>query len=371
LREYVLVGLIPTGFISPSSVLGAIAIKSKYHKGMQIHLNPKNIGTFFLVIAFVYLAFVIWGTDDQFPDLDVELKDLASYAVLAVEMGGHAVKKIYEESGLNIKEKGQTDVGKAELLTKADLVSNHLMLGLLQRFPGMTVTTEEKSDDFSESEVEKYRDDNYALWLDFKDAIGQFPTRKVELSRINIWVDPLDATQEYTEGLTEYVTVMACVAIDGKPIFGAIYRPFFDETIMGLADWGVLSTRSGKIDFENAPEPPKKVMVSRSHTGKVKELVDSVLDGKYEVEPAGGSGYKTLRLINSTAEYYIHTTAIKKWDLCAADAIIRAAGGALIDLEGRPIDYSANLPVLNKKGLLMSRKNTYGTFMKIKDRINL
>ena len=160
-------------------------------------------------------------------------------------MGGHAVKKIYEESGLNIKEKGQTDVGKAELLTKADLVSNHLMLGLLQRFPGMTVsslvlilsfhiwiqvTTEEKSDDFSESEVEKYRDDNYALWLDFKDAISQFPTRKVELSRINIWVDPLDATQEYTEGLTEYVTVMACVAIDGKPTFGAIYRPFFNET---------------------------------------------------------------------------------------------------------------------------------------------
>ena len=92
------------------------------------------------------------------------------------------------------------------------------------------MTTEEKSEDLSEDEVSKYRDDNYELWLDFKDAINQFPTKKVELSRINIWVDPLDATQEYTEGLTEYVTVMACVAIDGKPIFGAIYRPFFDET---------------------------------------------------------------------------------------------------------------------------------------------
>ena len=74
---------------------------------------------------------------------------------------------------------------------------------------------------------------------------------------------------------------------------------------------------------------------------------------------------------DNVPEYYIHTTAIKKWDLCAADAIIRAAGGALIDLEGRPIDYSSNLSVLNKKGLLMSRKNTYGTFMKIKDRIKL
>lgn len=54
-------------------------------------------------------------------------------------MGGHAVKKIYDENLLNIQEKGKTDEGKTELLTKADLISNHLMTGLLQRFPGMTV----------------------------------------------------------------------------------------------------------------------------------------------------------------------------------------------------------------------------------------
>lgn len=34
----------------------------------------------------------------------------------------------------------------------------------------------------------------------------------------------------FVEGLTQYITVMSCIAIDGKPIFGAIYRPFFNET---------------------------------------------------------------------------------------------------------------------------------------------
>lgn len=47
--------------------------------------------------------------------------------------------KIYSESNLNIRKKGDTDVGKAELLTKADLVSNHLILGLLKRFPLVNV----------------------------------------------------------------------------------------------------------------------------------------------------------------------------------------------------------------------------------------
>uniref|UniRef100_A0AC35G9X0 Inositol monophosphatase n=1 Tax=Panagrolaimus sp. PS1159 TaxID=55785 RepID=A0AC35G9X0_9BILA len=181
------------------------------------------------------------------------------------------------------------------------------------------------------------------------------------MSRMYIWIDPLDSS------LTHYVTTIACITIDGKPVFGAIYRPFFDETIIGLVDWGVLSTKHGKMVFDTNETVPKTVVVSRSHAGKVQELVNTALKGQYTVEPAGGSGYKTLRLINSTAEYYIHSTAIKKWDLCAGDAIIRAAGGALIDLEGESIDYNSKLPVLNKKGLFMARKDVYSSFMKIKD----
>ena len=31
------------------------------------------------------------------PEIDVDLKDVISYAVLAIEMGGHAVMKVNEE----------------------------------------------------------------------------------------------------------------------------------------------------------------------------------------------------------------------------------------------------------------------------------
>lgn len=147
-------------------------------------------------------------------------------------MGGHAVAKIYQENSLNIKSKGNTDVGKEELLTRADLVSNHLILGLLKRFPAMNVSklklkktkkfwsptcfepalymsgflyistfqvvTEEKNEHMSESEVEKYRDDNYDLWLNVRGALEKIPSQKYDFSRMSIWIDPLDATQEFT-----------------------------------------------------------------------------------------------------------------------------------------------------------------------------
>lgn len=58
---------------------------------------------------------------------------------MAVEIGGSAVLKVYSEHNLKIKEKGLTDEGKAELLTKADLVSNHLIMDLLKRYPLMHV----------------------------------------------------------------------------------------------------------------------------------------------------------------------------------------------------------------------------------------
>lgn len=40
---------------------------------------------------------------------------------------------------LSIQQKGLTDEGKAELMTKADLVSNKLILDVLKRFMGLKV----------------------------------------------------------------------------------------------------------------------------------------------------------------------------------------------------------------------------------------
>ena len=36
---------------------------------------------------------------------------------------------------------------------------------------------------------------------------------------------------------------------------------------------------------------------------------------------------------------YVHVTKIKKWDICAGDAILRALGGKLTDLDGKEVDY--------------------------------
>lgn len=65
---------------------------------------------------------------------------LCSYAVLAAEIGGRAVAKVNEERSLSIIRKGKTAEGKDEFLTKADLVSDFLILDTFRRFPGIHVS---------------------------------------------------------------------------------------------------------------------------------------------------------------------------------------------------------------------------------------
>jgi len=58
-------------------------------------------------------------------------------------MGGSAISRIYSENNkvkMQIYEKQERmDVGRAELLTRADLISNAFMLELLRRFPLLKV----------------------------------------------------------------------------------------------------------------------------------------------------------------------------------------------------------------------------------------
>ncbi len=89
-----------------------------------------------------------------------------------------------------------------------------------------------------------------------------------------------------------------------------------------------------------------------------------------KVEPAGGAGYKTLRVLNGTAKMYLHKTAVKKWDLCAGDAIIRAANGRMSTLLGNDVTYFPNDPeVVNSHGLLVTLREGFSSLAKLKPHV--
>lgn len=137
---------------------------------------------------------------------------------------------------------------------------------------------------------------------------------------------------------------------------------------MGLTGFGLLDSSGKQIKPKFKSETQNNIIISRSHTGKVKELIKNAFKkNEYNIVEAGGAGYKTLQLINGSAEVYLHTADTKKWDICASEALIRASGGVLIDLNGHLLDYSANSAKLHKGGFMLSLHDPFSFFSKIKN----
>lgn len=154
---------------------------------------------------------------------------------------------------------------------------------------------------------------------------------------------------------------MVCVAIRGEPVIGVIHNPFSQKTFWAWKDVAVSATlrkvQNEPISKMAAVKNPK-IIVSRSHSGDVKEMVKIAFGETTPVVIAGGAGYKVLEVVFGNATNYIHMTNIKKWDLCAGHAILSALKGKMTTLQNQPIPYERDPETfVNKGGVIASLRN--------------
>lgn len=263
-------------------------------------------------------------------------------AIEAAHRGGVEVKRIREQvDDIGEKSKGQTREGANNPVTDGDMLSHKAMYNTIKKaFPHVHVISEE--DDPQQVDLNLIKMPH--LTNDEVDAIvGKDDL--IPANDIDVWIDPLDATQEYTENLRHFVTTMVCVAVKGKPVLGVIHKPFDDVTAWGWAGPNYVS-RSVASDVKKSKEAPppditqSRIIVSRSHAGSVHDVAAKAFGANSVVTPAGGAGYKAWEVVKGNQDVYVHVTLIKKWDICAGDAILNALGGRLTTLTGEFVDYS-------------------------------
>lgn len=74
----------------------------------------------------------------------------------------------------------------------------------------------------------------------------------------------------------------------------------------------------------------------------------------------GGAGYKTVLVLDGTADcYFFPTRGTKKWDTCATEALIVCVGGTVTDCLGNPIPYAVGpgITLHNEHGILITLHN--------------
>lgn len=275
---------------------------------------------------------------------------LLASSVSVAGRAGKIVRDVMSKGELGIVEKGKDDYQ-----TEADRSAQRCILASLSaQYPKVNIIGEEDS---SENEGDVNSD-----WL-ITDADKEVLSLKcpanllsVKEEDIVVWVDPLDGTSEYTQGFLEHVTVLIGISVNEKPVAGVIHQPYFktmvgNEKKMGRTIWGL--QEAGVGGFTPAPPPDSLVITTtRSHSNPLVENALQLMNAE-QILRVGGAGYKVLQLLEGKASIYVFASpGCKKWDTCAPEAVLSAAGGKLTDIIGNFYKYGANETKPNKTGVL-------------------
>lgn len=165
----------------------------------------------------------------------VNLRKLVIGLILAANAGGKQVVKVSREPDFGTKSKGKTKEGVEDYLTQADVFSHcSIAHGLWRIFPKLRLISEEdvQTKNCPEEENPFDLDPTVLAKVDLPDI-------NVSADDVTVWIDPLDATKEFTEKLFHYVSVMICVAVKNEPVIGVVHFPFGGGTYWAWKDHGV------------------------------------------------------------------------------------------------------------------------------------
>jgi 3'(2'), 5'-bisphosphate nucleotidase len=175
---------------------------------------------------------------------------------------------------------------------------------------------------------------------------------KPNVSKGTFWtVDPIDGTQEFIDRTGGFVVAISLV-VDNKPVLGVIYHPALG--IMYSSGGPGTATRTGPdgvtvplgVDAE-APET-MRVLVAEKRANM--EKVNGYLSEKFnsvaaKIDPNSGI-LRACQVADNLADMsFICPTRregrTKWWDVAPGHAIVEAAGGKVVGLDGSEIKYDA------------------------------
>jgi 3'(2'), 5'-bisphosphate nucleotidase len=236
---------------------------------------------------------------------DLKLLDLAA------DLAGRAAIEIraIRDRGFQVEHKADRSV-----VTAADHAAEAIILaGLQATLPGCVVVAEEAI------------------------AAGAVVSAAEEF-----WlVDPLDGTQEFAHGSDDFAVNIGLVR-QGRAVLGVVGRPATGEIfggIVGSGAWCQASSGTRTPISARLPPPEGLTVVASRHHGDRARL-DAYLAGRAVARTVNlGSSLKFCRVAEGQADLYPRFGRTMEWDTCAPQAVLEAAGGSVLTMDGQTLRY--------------------------------
>ncbi len=272
------------------------------------------------------ISFDIHNLIDDLRNISWEAADILLYY--------SKILKYSESKDKFIKTKGNQDP-----VTLADLKVNEMIIGRIN---------------------EKYKNSNWGILSEENVKL------KTDISFTQSgwqWIiDPLDGTKDFIQGTDNYAMHLA-LNYNQKPFIGVVLIPEKDELWISDGEKVKCEKRNGSL--EKILKPKYKSLnemtfvSSKNHRNKyLDDLVEKINFKK--VILMGSIGCKIASIIRGDSDMYISLSlpgqsCPKDWDFAAPEAILKAAGGAITNLDNMELTY--NKKNFEQRGIIIATNN--------------
>ncbi|MEO5767647.1 MAG: 3'(2'),5'-bisphosphate nucleotidase CysQ [Polyangia bacterium] len=239
------------------------------------------------------------------------LKEEQEIAGLAAREAGEIILRHYARGSIAVETKADFSP-----VTAADRDANAAILArLMAAFPGDALLSEETPDDLTRLAARR-------VWI----------------------VDPLDGTRDFVARTGEFCVHVA-LAIDGRPVVGAVFHPVAAMLYTAAAGGGAFAedargARTVLRVSELASPSTVRVGVSRTNAaGSLKQLLAET--GLAPRAVSMGASVKLMALAGGRLDAVLNLSGNEQeWDTCAPEVVIREAGGLITDTLGHDFRYN-------------------------------
>lgn len=180
-------------------------------------------------------------------------------------------------------------------------------------------------------------------------------------------IDPLDGTREFIQRSGEFTVNIALIEA-GVPVLGIVHVPAQQTTYVGV-DKQISSTEYGAWKYLGDALPARIHVRTLAHKPMPLVVLASLRHGTEQVEhlmaqlhqrwPApveltkAGSSLKFCRIAEGLADFYPRLSPTAEWDTAAAQAVLSAAGGAVVSAADKPGEWLKPL-VYNQRDTIIN-----------------
>ena len=269
-------------------------------------------------------------------DINNIIEDLKIYSWEAAEVLLDYSQKIND---FNFKNEVLKDVDLNNPVTEADLKVNEIIINNIKK-------------NYSDIEWDLLSEENVKL----NSKLSEFDSDW-------LWIlDPLDGTKDFIQGTGNYAMHLA-LNYKGKPFIGIVLIPSKNE--LWISDGKKTWCETRDKSLKKTILPVKKsldemvIVTSKNHRNETLQRLIKNINFK-EVIIMGSIGCKIASILRGESDIYISLslpgqTSPKDWDFAAPDAILKAAGGAITNLDNQDLSYGKSN--YEKGGIIIASNN--------------